>query len=378
MSAVEPTVALATAPRANAAGIAGTICLATMSVVTAVSLCRVFSDWDYLAPMLVMLGALHLASLVLRMLRVRGIVAIPLLFVLVAILTGLLYYRASLSFGLPTGQTLDSVRVDARLVFRQFATAVAPVPSHGSFATATAVALGLCVVLSDAFAFRAQGRVEPVVPCGVLFVFAAALGTERQRVLLTVVWIGVALLAIAVLRFAHTSGGSTWMGSRAFTLWAALPAMILTVALSAAAAAAIAPHLPGAGQKALIDTRNRDGTVTEVLSPLVDIRARMRNRGNSELFRAVERRAALLACHLASHLRRRRVVACCGRSGRHGRSIGRGTHGRRTVGAAVHHQGTQGTPGARCVPGHTRVARCRRVGERQRESGIALARTADG
>jgi len=278
------TVITTDPPRLRAVNLPGSICLAALSVVTAVSLCRVFSDWDYLQPMLVLVLTMHVAATVLRGLRVRGWIALPLLATLLVVLLGVLYYRATLAFGFPTGTTIEMARVDARLVVQQFASAVAPVPSHGSFATATAVALGLCAILADAFAFRAQGRVEPVVPCGVLFVFAAALGTDRQRVLLTVAWIGVALLTIAVLRFAQSDGEGAWMGSRAFTLWAALPAIVTTVAVSAVAAAAIAPHLPGAGEKALIDTRNRDGSVTEVLSPLVDIRARMRNRGNSELF----------------------------------------------------------------------------------------------
>jgi transglutaminase-like putative cysteine protease len=278
------TPAEPTASRLRTTNLPASVCLTALSAMTALSLCRVFSDWDYLQPMLVLVLALHGASAVLRALRVRGWIAMPLLAALLVALIGVLYYRSTLAFGFPTGTTIDMARVDARLVLQQFASAVAPVPSHGSFATATAAALGVCAILADAFAFRAQGRVEPVVPCGVIFVFAAALGTDRQRILLTVAWIGVALLTIAVLRFGQTAGEGTWMGSRAFTLWAALPAIVTTVAVSAVAAAAIAPHLPGAGEKALIDTRNRDGSVTEVLSPLVDIRARMRNRGNSELF----------------------------------------------------------------------------------------------
>ncbi len=271
-------------PRLTAAGAAGALCLTALGTVTAVSLSRVFSNWEYLPAMLVLVVTLHTVALVLRALRVRGWIAIPLLVAALALLTGALYYRGTLWAGLPTGQTFDMLRVDVRLVVEQFATAVAPVPSTGSFATATAAALGLCAILADSFAFRAQGRVEPAVPYGVLFVFAAALGTDHQRVLMTVLWIAAALVMVAVLRFAHSSGETAWMGSRRFTLWAALPAIVTTVAVSTVAAAAIAPHLPGAGERALIDTRNRDGSVTEVLSPLVDIRARMRNRGTSELF----------------------------------------------------------------------------------------------
>jgi hypothetical protein len=68
------------------------------------------------------------------------------------------------------------------------------------------------------------------------------------------------------------------------TLLAAFPAVLVTFGLTAVVAAAVAPRLPGAGERPLVDTRNRQGSVTEVLSPLVDIGAQMRNRGNLELF----------------------------------------------------------------------------------------------
>ncbi len=55
-------------------------------------------------------------------------------------------------------------RVDLRLVWSQFPTAVAPVPSEGSFLLAAALGLGLVSMLPDAFAFRAYGRAEAVVP----------------------------------------------------------------------------------------------------------------------------------------------------------------------------------------------------------------------
>ena len=74
------------------------------------------------------------------------------------------------------------------------------------------------------------------------------------------------------------------MGARRMTLFAVLPAVLATVGLTAVVAAAVAPRLPGAGEKALIDTRNRQGSVTEVLSPLVDIGSQLRNRGNLEAF----------------------------------------------------------------------------------------------
>jgi len=260
------------------------LCLTGLTVATVVSMCRLFADWTFLTPMLALAIGLHLVAFVLRYARVAVWIAIPLLLLTLFLLVCLVHYRDSLSFMLPTGRTFDLLTVDARLVLNQFPTAVAPVPSGGNFAMAAMVGIGLAVILSDTFAFRAMGRVEPVVPTGVLFVFASALGTDNHRIAVSAAWVGMALLTVAVLRFSRLDDQAAWVGDRRPRLLVAIPAMVLTVAMGTAVAAAVAPRLPGAGERALIDTRNRDGGVTEVLSPLVDIRARMSNRGNTELF----------------------------------------------------------------------------------------------
>jgi len=46
----------------------------------------------------------------------------------------------------------------------------------------------------------------------------------------------------------------------------------------------IGPRLPGADADALVDTRNRAGSSTTIVSPLVDVQARLVNRTNTELF----------------------------------------------------------------------------------------------
>ncbi len=273
-----------TATRLDDAQVMPSLALAMLTTVTVISMCRVFADWSFLRPMLVVALGVHLVAALLRAARSPLWVALPVMVLGLVWLLGLVYYRDTLSMLLPTGRTIDLMRLDLRLVLDQFSSAVAPVPSAGSFAVMSAGAIGLTVVLSDTFAFRAFGRVEAVVPSGVLFVFTAALGTDRHRIVVAALWVGAALLVVAVLRFAQEGHDITWMGARRATLGAALPAIVVTIVFSAVAAAAVAPRLPGAGQQALIDTRNRGGSVTEVLSPLVDIRARMTKQGNAELF----------------------------------------------------------------------------------------------
>ena len=261
-----------------------TVALTLLTVVTAISLCRVFPDWAYLRPMLVVCIGVHAVMCVLRMLKVTAWLALPTGLVALAVLLGLIYYRDSTRFGLPTGDTIEQFRISMRLVWTQFPHAVSPVPSEGSFAIAATAALALCAWLADSFAFRAFGRAEAVVPAGVVFIFTSALGVDRNRVLVAALWVGAAILTVAALRMAHSRDDSAWMGKRRQSLWSALPAAVACALFATTGAVAVAPQLPGAGAKALLDTRNRDGGTTEVISPLVDIRSRLVNRGNVELF----------------------------------------------------------------------------------------------
>ena len=261
-----------------------TAALTLLTIVTAIAMCRVFPDWAYLRPMLVVCVGVHATMCTLRLLKAPAWLALPAGLAAVAVLLGLIYFRDSTRLGFPTGATIEQFRVSMRLVWRQFPHAVSPVPSQGSFAIAATTALALCAWLADSFAFRAYGRAEAVVPAGVVFVFTSALGGDRYRVLVAAVWIGAAILTVAALRMAHSRDDSAWMGKRRQSLWSALPAAIVCALFATTGAAAVAPNLPGAGQKALLDTRNRDGDVTEVVSPLVDIRSRIVNKGNLELF----------------------------------------------------------------------------------------------
>ncbi|MEO5898882.1 MAG: DUF3488 and transglutaminase-like domain-containing protein [Ilumatobacteraceae bacterium] len=263
---------------------AGTVALALLTVVTAIGLCRLFPDWAYLRQMVAVVIGVHAAAAVLRYVRLPIWIALPVLALVAIELLAIVYYPETTRLLLPTGRTIEFLRADLRLVWQQFPSAVAPVPSEGSFAMASAALLSICAVLADTFAFRAFGRAESVVPSGVVFVFTSALGTDRNRVVVSALWIGAAIVVIAVLRFGHAREESAWMGSRRRTLGSVLPASLACAAVAALAAGVLAPRLPGAESHALFDTRNRGGDVTEVLNPLVDIRSRLINRANVEVF----------------------------------------------------------------------------------------------
>ncbi len=284
MSTAGTGAARTKAGRTHVVQLPDTLCLTALTVATVISLCRVFADWDYLGDMLLVALGTHAVAALLRVAKAHVLIAMPALMLTIIELMSIVYYADTLNGPLPGSRTFALMRVDLRLVIDQFPTAVAPVPSVGSYTVAAAAAIAICAALADTFAFRAMGRIEAIVPAGVVFVFTAALGVDRHRVSVAALWIGVALLTVAVLRFRHTGDGAAWMGARRLGLAAALPAIVATFGHTAVVAATVAPRLPGAGEKALVDTRNRAGSVTEVLSPLVDIGAQLRNRGNLELF----------------------------------------------------------------------------------------------
>ncbi len=261
-----------------------TLTLAALTVATVVSMCRIFPDWAFLRPMVTVVLGTHLLAFTLRVLRVPGWIAVPALAGLMLAVLGVVYYRDSTAGLLPTGDTIDQLRSDLRLVWQQFPHAVAPVPSEGSFASSIALLLACCAAFADLFAFRAFGRAEALVPTGIVFIFTSALGTVRSQVPVSALWIGAALLALAMLQTSHDHGEGAWMGARRQSLAAVVPATFACATIAALGAGLVAPRLPGAGDAALIDARNRGDGVTQVLSPLVDIRSRLVNLGNLELF----------------------------------------------------------------------------------------------
>lgn len=274
------------APERSAAGLdlATTIGLAIFSFVAALGFGRVFGGWPFVEDALVIVVVGHGMSFAARRLRLPGVFAVPATTIALAWVTAWLYYPSTFSTVFPTPQTWDTVWADVGLVREQFPDAVAPVAYLGGWAALAGLGTALVVVLSDAFAFRAHGRGEALVPGAVLFVFVAALGIDRHRVALTLGLVAAGFLATALLRARFARAPRTVLGPSRHPLVTTLPAVAMAGTVVVLGAWAIGPRLPGAGEEAWVDTQGRSGGVTQVVSPLVDIRARLVNRSDEELF----------------------------------------------------------------------------------------------
>lgn len=263
--------------------LAATLAVTAYSFVVALGFARVFSGWDYLSDLGLLVVAGHGGSFAMRRMRVSGWVALPVM------LVGLFWILAAYQYGstfsiIPWSATWEQFRLDITVVQDQFQTAVAPVVYDVGWATLAGLAIVLVVVMADAFAFRAEARGEALVPGGVLFIFIAALGSPRMRVGATVLLIAAGVVAVVALRAFHDRSRRVELATARRPSWV-LPASLATAGLVALGAGWVGPRLPGAGAEPLYETRGRGGGITEVVSPLVDIRSRLVNQGNVELFR---------------------------------------------------------------------------------------------
>lgn len=260
-----------------------TVVLMSLTAVTAIGFCRVFDGWEFLRPMLTVCLGVHVVALALRLAKVPGYVALPLEVGVLFALVAWKYYPSTLNGPLPSPRTWQFLSSDLQLAREQFPDAVAPVAAVGGFVVGATFAVGAAALLADAFAFRAYGRAEAAVPSAVLFIFAAALGVDNHRVAVTAGWLAAALAVIAVLRASHSQSEYAWIGKPSRVLVSVIPLAGILAGCAALGGAVIGPRLPGAGEEGLVDTKGRNETV-EVLSPLVDIRSRIVNLREIEMF----------------------------------------------------------------------------------------------
>jgi transglutaminase-like putative cysteine protease len=274
----------ATHPPSLERDVAATLAVTLYSLAVALGFARVFSGWEFMADLAIVVVLGHATSFVLRRLGVSGWLAIPGLTALLLWIVAITRYGDTLSAIVPWTATWSQFRLDMEVVRDQFQTAVAPVIYEVGWATLAGLAMVLVVVMADSFAFRAEARGEALVPGGVLFVFIAALGSPRLRVGSTMLLLAAGVVAVVALRMLHDRARRVELSTERRPVWAG-GAAVVVAAVVAIGAGVLGPRLPGADAEPLYETRGKNGGVTEVLSPLVDIRSRLVNRGNVELFR---------------------------------------------------------------------------------------------
>ena len=262
--------------------------LIALTCVTAVGMGRLFSGGEFLIPVLAAALVAHGLSWIGRTLRLPGTLGLALAMAGVLLAAVWLVLPATTTWGIPWQGSLEELIGSLQAAGREFASAVAPAPATKGFLIASMIGIGFAAAIGDWAAFRVGSTFEALIPTFGLFLFTAILGAAQHR------WIAVAAQLAAVLAFSALHGARTravampWFASRAQgTARALVQGAAVLSAIAVASALLLGPRLPGAHAQGIFDWRMRDepgGGRRTTISPLVDIRNKLTERSNTEVF----------------------------------------------------------------------------------------------
>jgi transglutaminase-like putative cysteine protease len=278
---------LAEIRREDVIGVLAEVALVLVSVVTVLSLGRLFDQPTWRTPLLTVVLVAHGLAIVLRRTRLS-----PGTVLLIAVagglfVLGILRYRDTTFLGIPTWDTITAGRADLVGAWQQFGEVVAPAPVFPGFVLAAGLALWVAVWVADWAAFRLASAVEAVLAPAAIFLFVSLLGEDAGRTGTTVAFIGAVLAFILLHRVANQVTSATWVGDGRRRGPPAVVAVGLgMVALALVFGAVAGPRAPGVDADPMIDWHGggRGDSTRVTVSPLVDIRKRLVDQSNVEAF----------------------------------------------------------------------------------------------
>ena len=260
-----------------------------------VGFARLYDDGAFFPVLAAFVIGAHLLAVSARRLRIPAPAVALIAVGGAALATGWLVFPASTRFGLPTGQTLDLAREAVRLSRGQFDRVTAPTPITPGFQLMAGLALWCSVWFADWAAFRLRATIEAIAPPTVVFTFGALLGSGQHQLSSAVLFAAAALLFVSAHRAWRAELDGDWLTtSPALGPRAMLRAGVILAGLALVTGALVGPRLPGAESDALISwrgSRGGSGNRTTV-SPIVDLRKRLVNQSNTELFTVTAQRSS--------------------------------------------------------------------------------------
>ncbi len=265
--------------------------LALVSIAAALAFGRVFADGGFVGPLLVAAVVPHAIGCVGRarrwsLVRTAALGGAATVLALVWVSAG-----DATFYGIPTGETFRRVAHLLDHGWSVFRTGIAPVPPTPGVVLLCALAVGSVALAADTIGRRPDATIAALGPTLVLFVLTGTLGTDNLRVPTTIAYVAAALVELTIANAARVEAHRTWFTGRRL----ASDASVVRSAAAVGGAAllfglVITPLVPGVDSAPVLRYRNSSGRPTgfgdyEGVSPLVDLRARLSERSNTELFR---------------------------------------------------------------------------------------------
>jgi transglutaminase-like putative cysteine protease len=266
------------------------LCLILVTMAVIVGFGRVFTGINFAGPLVVVAVATHGGLMIARRRRIGLALTSGLAAVGIVVLCGWLFFFDTTRLLIPTPATLDAARAALHSSWSAFQEVVAPTPPQPGFLLAASVGVFFAVFLADWAAFRLWAPIEALVPTLTLFVFTALVGSTRGQVPTMALYLTAALVFVLEHRVAQRERSTTWLVNQVEqgSSWLLRTGVVL-VAVAVLAGMVISPNLPGARDPGIISWRgDRAGPSSRVtISPLVDIRTRLVDNGDVELFTVV-------------------------------------------------------------------------------------------
>ena len=262
----------------------GVATLWALTIVTAISFCRIFSGWGFLPSYLAIATAGHLAAYALRRVKLPFLLSFIAITLFTDLLATFFQARQTLTFGLPLGRTWSFVWQEVSSSWGLLGDVVPPLPLNSGFGFVGLISIGLIAFLADAFAFRFAGRVESLIPSTIIFVVLSSVGIDRNRAILTTLWVATAIISVAILRLRNQlSRSSRLFGYRpGQTTMLSVSYIAILAIVASVIALVIGPRIPGANEESWLS--NNSGKAGPQLDPLVDIRGRLNDPSDEVLF----------------------------------------------------------------------------------------------
>lgn len=262
----------------------GVVTLWILTLVTAISFCRIFQGWGFLPSYVIVATLAHLTAYALRRWRVAFLASFVTVLLTIYLIASYFQASATFTYGLPLNETWSFNWSELSQSWQLLGEAIPPLPLQSGFGFVGLISIGLIAFLSDSFAFRFAGRVESLIPSTIVFIVLASVGIDRNRTLITGLWIATAITSVAVLRLRYQlTRSSKLFGYRPGRTTIVSATYIASLAIVASLIAlVIGPRLPGASEEAWLSSRS--GESGPQLDPLVDIRGRLSNPSDEVLF----------------------------------------------------------------------------------------------
>lgn len=266
--------------------IAAEVSLVGVSLAVAYGATRLFDGTDWVWPVLATVVVVHGISAIARRNRAGIPVQVALVVLTEAVMLAVIFAGDTFNYVLPTADTLSLLETSLQDAIDAYPTARAPVVPADGFVLAFCIGLSVVALMADIAAFSLRAPLQALIPPFTLFVLCTLLGSGDAQLTSALAFLVAALAFLLTVRGLEQATTTTWMpGDQERGPNALLRLGGLLIGLAAVAAFVVGPAIPGAADDALWTWRGGGGPGTRVVvSPLVDLRARLVNQSQDIYF----------------------------------------------------------------------------------------------